>query len=166
MPDIWQIVQIVLDESSPNPYWQTWQTILSLVEMIHLFCLPLLYLGTLTYSVFILIKLWKSISFNISINQYFNPSIIQSINLAINQYCKLSIFPFTYQSHPFLPLPSLQWSRQLKAVAFSHPYVLALSDELVTIHSILDFSQKQAISFIGGVVLGDFDGKIFIASPR
>ena len=60
----------------------------------------------------------------------------------------------------------MQWSRQLKAVAFSHPYVLALSDELVTIHSILDFTQKQAISFIGGVVLGDFDGKIFIASPR
>ena len=64
------------------------------------------------------------------------------------------------------PLSLFQWSRQLKAVAFSHPYVLALSDELVTIHSILDFTQKQAISFIGGVVLGDFDGKLFIASPR
>jgi len=62
--------------------------------------------------------------------------------------------------------PPLPWSKQLYSVAFSHPYVLALSKDLVTVHSILDLSQKQAISFIGGVVLGDFDGKIFIASPR
>ena len=32
------IRQIALDESSPNPYWQTCQTILSLVEMILRLC--------------------------------------------------------------------------------------------------------------------------------
>ena len=30
--------------------------------------------------------------------------------------------------------PPLQWSNNLLAVAYSHPYILALSDEFVTVH--------------------------------
>ena len=33
-------------------------------------------------------------------------------------------------------------------------------------YSILDQQQKQAIPFQGGVVLNDYDGRLFIASPK
>jgi len=35
-----------------------------------------------------------------------------------------------------------------------------------SICSILDQQQKQAIPFQGGIVLSDFDGKIFVASSK
>lgn len=37
---------------------------------------------------------------------------------------------------------------------------------LITYFSILDQQQKQAIPFQGGVVLSDFDGRLFVASSR
>ncbi|BFZ03908.1 hypothetical protein BsWGS_06948 [Bradybaena similaris] len=62
--------------------------------------------------------------------------------------------------------PPMQWSDGLTAVSFVHPYILAMNDEFITVHSILDQQQKQAIPFQGGVFLGDFDGRIFVASCR
>ncbi|CAL1541537.1 unnamed protein product [Lymnaea stagnalis] len=62
--------------------------------------------------------------------------------------------------------PPMQWSDGLSAVCFVHPYILAMNDEFITVHSILDQQQKQAIPFQGGVFLGDFDGRIFVASSR
>ncbi|KAH9518827.1 transforming growth factor, beta receptor associated protein 1 [Bulinus truncatus] len=62
--------------------------------------------------------------------------------------------------------PPMQWSDRLTAVCFVHPYILAMNDEFITVHSILDQQQKQAIPFQGGVFLGDFDGRIFVASGR
>ncbi|XP_060603083.1 transforming growth factor-beta receptor-associated protein 1-like [Ruditapes philippinarum] len=62
--------------------------------------------------------------------------------------------------------PPLQWSENLRSVGYVHPYIIAMNDEFITIHSILDQQQKQAIPFQGGVVLNDFDGRLFIASPR
>ncbi|GFR68319.1 transforming growth factor-beta receptor-associated protein 1 [Elysia marginata] len=62
--------------------------------------------------------------------------------------------------------PPMQWSDGLTAVSFVHPYIVALNDEFITVHSILDQQQKQAIPFVSGVFLGDFDGRIFVASSR
>ncbi|XP_005106604.1 transforming growth factor-beta receptor-associated protein 1 [Aplysia californica] len=62
--------------------------------------------------------------------------------------------------------PPMQWSDGLTSVSYVHPYILAMNDEFITVHSILDQQQKQAIPFQGGVVLGDFDGRIFVASSR
>lgn len=36
----------------------------------------------------------------------------------------------------------------------------------ITSFSILDQQQKQAIPFQGGMVLNDFDGRLFVASSR
>ncbi|RUS87528.1 hypothetical protein EGW08_004704, partial [Elysia chlorotica] len=62
--------------------------------------------------------------------------------------------------------PPMQWSDGLTAVSFVHPYIVALNDEFITVHSILDQQQKQAMPFVSGVFLGDFDGRIFVASGR
>ncbi|GFO22479.1 transforming growth factor-beta receptor-associated protein 1 [Plakobranchus ocellatus] len=62
--------------------------------------------------------------------------------------------------------PPMQWSDGLTAVSFVHPYIVALNDEFITVHSILDQQQKQAIPFMSGVYIGDFDGRIFVASGR
>ncbi|KAL4225569.1 transforming growth factor [Mactra antiquata] len=62
--------------------------------------------------------------------------------------------------------PPLQWSERLLSVGYVKPYILAMNDEFITIHSILDQQQKQAIPFQGGVVLNDFDGRIFVASSK
>ncbi|KAL5007714.1 hypothetical protein ScPMuIL_016520 [Solemya velum] len=62
--------------------------------------------------------------------------------------------------------PPLQWSENLLDVSYVHPYIIAMNDEFITIHSILDQQQKQAIPFQGGTFLGNFDGRIFIASTR
>ncbi|KAK2144182.1 hypothetical protein LSH36_779g02008 [Paralvinella palmiformis] len=62
--------------------------------------------------------------------------------------------------------PPLQWSENLVSVIYSHPYCLALNDEFITVHSILDQQQKQSIPFQGGQHLGEFDGKIFVASAQ
>ena len=62
--------------------------------------------------------------------------------------------------------PPLQWSDNLLSIAYHHPYVLALNDEFVTIHSVLDQQQKQSLPFQGGRTLGHFDGRLFVASGR
>ncbi|KAH3886109.1 transforming growth factor-beta receptor-associated protein 1-like [Dreissena polymorpha] len=62
--------------------------------------------------------------------------------------------------------PPLQWSENLISVGYVHPYILAMNDEFITVHSILDQQQKQAIPFQGGVIMNDYDGRIFIASTK
>ncbi|XP_046549254.1 transforming growth factor-beta receptor-associated protein 1-like [Haliotis rubra] len=62
--------------------------------------------------------------------------------------------------------PPMQWSDNLVSVSYVHPYILAMNDEFITVHSILDQQQKQAIPFQGGVCLGDYDGRLFVASGR
>lgn len=60
----------------------------------------------------------------------------------------------------------LTWSDGVCSVAFSYPYVLVLGKSTVTVHSILDQNQKQAMSFTGGVLLNDFEGQVFVAMQR
>lgn len=62
--------------------------------------------------------------------------------------------------------PPMQWSENLITVGYVHPYILAMNDEFITVHSILDQQQKQAIPFQGGAALDDFDGRLFVASGR
>ncbi|KAK6191375.1 hypothetical protein SNE40_003084 [Patella caerulea] len=62
--------------------------------------------------------------------------------------------------------PPMQWSDNLIAVSCVQPYIVAMNDEFITIHSILDQQQKQAIPFQGGVFMDDFEGRLFIASAR
>lgn len=62
--------------------------------------------------------------------------------------------------------PPLQWSNNMKTVGYVHPYIVAMNDEFITVHSILDQQQKQAIPFQGGVILNDYDGRIFVASTK
>lgn len=62
--------------------------------------------------------------------------------------------------------PPLQWSDNLASISYLHPYIIAMNDEFITVHSILDQQQKQTIPFQGGVYLENFDGKVFIASGR
>ncbi|KAI8520587.1 transforming growth factor, beta receptor associated protein 1 [Branchiostoma belcheri] len=62
--------------------------------------------------------------------------------------------------------PPLQWSDNLSSVCFVFPYVLAMDEEFITVHSILDQQQKQTIPFQGGKIIGDFEGRIFVASSK
>lgn len=62
--------------------------------------------------------------------------------------------------------PPLQWSNNISHVAYLHPYILALNDEFITVHSILDQQQKQTIPFSGGRCMGEFDGRIFVTTSR
>ena len=60
----------------------------------------------------------------------------------------------------------LTWSDGLKSVAYKYPYIIALGNNSVTVHSILDQQQKQAMTFQKGIVVGDFDDFIFVALER
>ncbi|XP_074660647.1 transforming growth factor-beta receptor-associated protein 1-like [Tubulanus polymorphus] len=62
--------------------------------------------------------------------------------------------------------PPLQWGDRLTSIAYHQPYILALNDEFITIHSIIDQQQKQTIPFQGGVFLGVFEDKILVASSK
>ena len=86
--------------------------------------------------------------------------------------------------------PPLQWSYPINSVAFHHPYILGVSNEIIMVHrlvdaamvkghylpscklflwlnllhSIVDQQQKQAIPFVGGQIIGNYDGEIFVCS--
>ncbi|XP_072162816.1 transforming growth factor-beta receptor-associated protein 1-like [Diadema setosum] len=62
--------------------------------------------------------------------------------------------------------PPLKWAESVSAVSYTFPYVVALDDEFLTVHSVLDQQQKQTIPFQGGKLLGDFEGKMFVASAK
>ncbi|XP_006818165.1 transforming growth factor-beta receptor-associated protein 1-like, partial [Saccoglossus kowalevskii] len=62
--------------------------------------------------------------------------------------------------------PPLQWSSSVMATGFTFPYVSALDDEFITVHSILDQQQKQTIPFQGGKVMNNFEGRLFVASNK
>ena len=56
----------------------------------------------------------------------------------------------------------LTWADGLRSVAFSYPYLLVLGESTVTVHSVIDQRQKQAVSFTGGSFINDFDGHVFV----
>ena len=62
--------------------------------------------------------------------------------------------------------PPLTWSPTTFATAFSHPYVLALDDEFLTVHSVLDQIQKQSIPSPGWKHLENTNRKVVVGSSR
>ncbi|XP_022096424.1 transforming growth factor-beta receptor-associated protein 1-like [Acanthaster planci] len=62
--------------------------------------------------------------------------------------------------------PPLKWSENVRGVSYLFPYVVAMDDEFLTVHSVLDQQQKQTIPFQSGKIVGDFEGRIFVASSK
>lgn len=52
----------------------------------------------------------------------------------------------------------VNWSERVIAAAVCFPYVVALDENFVTIHSMLDQQLKQTLSFRDGRILQDFEG--------
>lgn len=53
----------------------------------------------------------------------------------------------------------VSWSESVIAAAVCFPYVVALDESFVTVHSMLDQQLKQTLSFRDGHLLQDFEGK-------
>lgn len=54
----------------------------------------------------------------------------------------------------------VRWSENVIGAAVSFPYVVALDENFITIHSMLDQQLKQTLSFRDGHVLQDFEGTL------
>nr|XP_025958980.1 transforming growth factor-beta receptor-associated protein 1 isoform X2 [Dromaius novaehollandiae] len=54
----------------------------------------------------------------------------------------------------------VHWSENVIGAALCFPYVVALDDEFITVHSMLDQQQKQTLPFKEGHILQDFEGKV------
>lgn len=53
----------------------------------------------------------------------------------------------------------VSWSESVIAATVCFPYVVALDEGFVTVHSMLDQQLKQTLSFRDGHLLQDFEGK-------
>lgn len=56
------------------------------------------------------------------------------------------------------------WCDGLRSVGYCFPYIIVLGKSTVTVHSMLDQRQKQAMTFNGGVCIDNFSSEIFIAT--
>lgn len=52
----------------------------------------------------------------------------------------------------------VHWSENVLGAAVCFPYVIALDQEFITVHSMLDQQQKQTLPFKEGHILQDFEG--------
>lgn len=52
----------------------------------------------------------------------------------------------------------VKWSENVIGAAVCFPYVVALDEGFVTVHSMLDQQLKQTLSFREGHILQDFEG--------
>uniref|UniRef100_A0A674DDG9 Transforming growth factor, beta receptor associated protein 1 n=1 Tax=Salmo trutta TaxID=8032 RepID=A0A674DDG9_SALTR len=60
----------------------------------------------------------------------------------------------------------VNWSESVMGAAVCFPYVVALDEGFVTVHSMLDQQLKQTLSFRDGHILQDFEGKVVLASTK
>ncbi|XP_061671043.1 transforming growth factor-beta receptor-associated protein 1 homolog [Syngnathoides biaculeatus] len=60
----------------------------------------------------------------------------------------------------------VNWSETVMGAAVCFPYVVALDESFITIHSMLDQQLKQTLSFRDGHILQDFEGKVIVASTK
>lgn len=58
----------------------------------------------------------------------------------------------------------VNWSESVIGAAVCFPYVVALDESFITIHSMLDQQLKQTLSFRDGHILQDFEGAT-LSSP-
>lgn len=59
----------------------------------------------------------------------------------------------------------VNWSESVIGAAVCFPYVVALDEGFVTVHSMLDQQLKQTLSFRDGHILQDFEGTHRFSSP-
>lgn len=52
----------------------------------------------------------------------------------------------------------VNWSESVIGAAVCFPYVVALDESFITVHSMLDQQLKQTLSFRDGHILQDFEG--------
>ena len=63
--------------------------------------------------------------------------------------------------------PPLQWSDGVFGLALLQPYVIAMDDEFITVHSLLDQQQKQTMPFQGGIWIAHCDiGAVLVCTPK
>ncbi|XP_045741227.1 transforming growth factor-beta receptor-associated protein 1 isoform X2 [Mirounga angustirostris] len=60
----------------------------------------------------------------------------------------------------------VHWSENVIGAAICFPYVIALDDEFITVHSMLDQQQKQTLPFKEGHILQDFEGRVIVATSK
>ncbi|KAL6086292.1 hypothetical protein STEG23_035869 [Scotinomys teguina] len=60
----------------------------------------------------------------------------------------------------------VHWSENVIGAAVCFPYVIALDDEFITVHSMLDQQQKQTLPFKEGHILQDFEGRVIVATSK
>ncbi|XP_041935872.1 transforming growth factor-beta receptor-associated protein 1 homolog [Alosa sapidissima] len=60
----------------------------------------------------------------------------------------------------------VNWSENVIGAAVCFPYVVALDEGFVTVHSMLDQQLKQTLSFRDGHILQDFEGKLVLSSTK
>ncbi|XP_070654491.1 transforming growth factor-beta receptor-associated protein 1 isoform X1 [Bos indicus] len=60
----------------------------------------------------------------------------------------------------------VRWSENVIGAAVCFPYVVALDDEFITVHSMLDQQQKQTLPFKEGHILQDFEGRVIVATSK
>ncbi|KAM4698963.1 transforming growth factor-beta receptor-associated protein 1 [Discoglossus pictus] len=58
----------------------------------------------------------------------------------------------------------VRWPENVIGAAVSFPYVLALDEEFITVHSMLDQQKKQTLPFREGIILQDFEGRVIVAT--
>ncbi|XP_062503834.1 transforming growth factor-beta receptor-associated protein 1-like [Corticium candelabrum] len=51
-------------------------------------------------------------------------------------------------------------------LAYSFPYILAMSGDKISVYSMLDKERKQTIPFQGGKVIGDYNEKVYVATEK
>lgn len=63
--------------------------------------------------------------------------------------------------------PPVQWSEGVFAAGVLQPFIIALNDEFITVHSMLDQQQKQSFPFQGGILLQNCEGgSLIISTPK
>uniref|UniRef100_A0A8C9KAP7 Transforming growth factor beta receptor associated protein 1 n=1 Tax=Panthera tigris altaica TaxID=74533 RepID=A0A8C9KAP7_PANTA len=60
----------------------------------------------------------------------------------------------------------VHWSENVIGAAICFPYVIALDNEFITVHSMLDQQQKQTLPFKEGHILQDFEGRVIVATSK
>ncbi|XP_029792950.1 transforming growth factor-beta receptor-associated protein 1 [Suricata suricatta] len=60
----------------------------------------------------------------------------------------------------------VHWSENVIGAAVCFPYVIALDNEFITVHSMLDQQQKQTLPFKEGHILQDFEGRVIVATSK
>uniref|UniRef100_A0A2R5L6M1 Putative vacuolar assembly/sorting n=1 Tax=Ornithodoros turicata TaxID=34597 RepID=A0A2R5L6M1_9ACAR len=62
--------------------------------------------------------------------------------------------------------PPLPWAAPVKALTYSHPYVVCLSDDCLDVYSLFDQQPKQRIPFRGGTYLDNLEGKVLVSGEE